>query len=787
MEFRNLKIWSIEVIGVVQSVGFRPSVVKFANKYNFSGAIQNNGSSGVLIYLLGSSDTLNHFIEKLKENKPHLSQIYEIRYHELDSNTKVPVKLEINQFTIIPSQSSQDINDFAPLPSDISICTECTSETINPSEHRYNYPFNSCTNCGPRTTVIISMPYDRENTSFEKFKLCDFCNRQYSDINDRRYHAQTIACQNCGPRYFSHNIVQGKTKTKSLNFKELAKKIDNQEAVIIQSPSGTQLIGNALSEVLIQNLRKTKRKGKNKPFAVMMKDIDTVRKYCKLSTLDETLLNSDRKPILLLEIRSEYIETFKQNQIIINLVELGVVLPYTGFHQLLFSHIKTDVIVFTSANRPGLPMPIQADDVLNLEMPDVETYITHNLPTIQRLDDSVIRSFSQTYRIIRRARGFTPEPLFIKSTKNDMQALSFGAIENNTNAFKKNSWLMSTQHHGHIENKENLDFSKQAVEKFIDLYKFKPAKLIIDKHPELLQRSLLDYYLEKFNLDQNDVIEVQHHMAHALSLLADNDTFDKDMLIWSVDGYGYGNDGQAWGTELFLYKDGSLERISSAYPISYVGGDMNAIYPNRMLLHYLKSINYDVDSIFDDDRISSLNHGISEYKFLKQAPYTDKNYTSSVARLLDAVSALLNISSKRTYRGEPAITLEAAAHKITIDHTISPFVIEHQGSLKVDTKEIFQKVIELFSDGIIKSKIAAYTQDAVGVSLTAIIKHYLEELSIKNYGFTGGVAYNKRIDSIMNYSKLSNTKYYHHKNIPPGDGGISVGQLGYLYTKNYEE
>lgn len=759
--------WHLQITGIVQSVGFRPRVKNIADQLSIHGYVRNLGNEGVEILIDDSEQRVQEFVNTLQEHKPELAEIFTIKRKIINSQ-------HYYDFQILSSQATSSTTGFSPLPPDIAICDDCIKDLYNRHSQRYDYPFISCTNCGPRYSAIIKFPYDRENTAFRDFPLCATCYEEYTTPSDRRFHAQTTCCSNCGPHYKlleKGNYIQ--QVTESIHWKMLVTEINAGKIVYMMGQGGAHFVANALNSSAVERLRKSKRKESMKPFAVMMKSMEVVEKYCNVTAEDCRLLQSSRRPIVILPIKDA--SALPYEYISPGLDTLGVVLPYSSLHFLLFKYNAAEVLILTSANKPGIPMPITASIDPN-DWPQADFFLLHNREIVQRVDDSVVRSLGTQHPIIRRARGYTPQPIFHEELKELEMSIALGGSEVNTGAILSNGWATATQHIGTLKNVETLKFLNIAMDHLIDLYALQPKNILVDLHPTFLNRNLVPYYQQRFKDIQ--LYEVQHHKAHAYSLILDSGgSFNDSYLIWSVDGYGYGDDGMAWGTELFRIQQGEVSRVSSTQAINYFGGDINTTYPGRMLLSLLLHADIEPDKLLLNRAEQLFPQGNTEYQYLKRKFAEQPTMTTtSVARIMDAIAALLDITTRKSYRGEPAIRLEAVANQSK--HMYDEVFVDRSD---LQTDELIQAVIKM-SNVASAADVAAFTHDSVANSLAELAKTHADQHSIDNIGFTGGVAYNRRIANRLTQN-LTEYNFLTHKSIPPGDGGISYGQIAYLFHK----
>lgn len=747
--------WRLHVVGVVQSVGFRPFVKRLADEMSIFGHVKNLGNKGVEILINGDKELVDTFMQMLRERKPPLSEIYKVHLSQV-------AREDFVSFSILPSSKNKDqTTGISPIPPDVAMCDSCQHDILGKGR-RTGYAFTSCTDCGPRFTTITKLPYDRPHTTFVDFPLCNECNDEYIEPSNRRFHAQTTCCSECGPRYEIY-LKNGERIDYSIS--TVVQSIKKGKTIALMGQGGSHYCVDGLNQVAVKELREKRRKRSNKPFAVMMPDIETIEKYCFLSDKQKMLIVSPRRPIVIL--RTKEPEIF--HEIAPRMQSLGVMLPYTGFHYLLFQSGAPEILVMTSANLPNLPMPITPSSLRNDSSDVADVILIHNREIEQRVDDTVIRSHPNRNLIIRRSRGYVPSPIFHGHIDNFPNILALGSEEVNTACILADSKFIATQHIGHITNLELLDFQRSSIEHLLNLFDVNPAYIAVDLHPQFLVRKNLDILRD---LSDDRILDIQHHAAHAASLLVDHDLSLEDRyLIWSIDGFGYGSDGNAWGGELLRLEDGGWDRVSSLTEIPYPGGDRTAKYPDRMMLTYLNQLSIE-DKQLEEIAIKHLPYGVNELRIF-QSELKDYNgvVTSSLGRLLDATSSLLDICHFRSYRGEPAIILEQVA--LQAKH-ILPVNEEFVLSGRLDGLSIFEEAYTL-------SKL--HDQTEVASWLLRTVGHNMANQSLKlrkddtAIGISGGVAYNYLITEEFERNLISQeVEVLIHDKIPPGDGGISYGQ-----------
>ncbi|MBA2869295.1 carbamoyltransferase HypF [Methanococcus maripaludis] len=764
----------IDVKGIVQGVGFRPFVYRIAKKNDLKGYVKNMGNY-VEIVVSGELNNINAFLSDLKLEKPPLSKIDNISIEDMDKNLN-----EIySDFTIKLSENSE-IEEEGTIPPDISICDECLKEIMNKKDRRSNYAFTACTNCGPRFTVIEKLPYDRENTSMTDFPLCEKCIEEYKNPEDRRFHAQATCCDDCGPEVF---ITDNSGKMISKDIDDAVKFLENGKILAIKGIGGTHLVCSINSDETILELRKRLNRP-TQAFAVMSRE-----EYLDLfSKIDENELNtikSAKKPIVALKKNESYEKYFSKH--VSNLNTIGVMLPYSGLHYLLFENTDQIAYIMTSANLPGLPMSINNDQILEKLGNIADYFLLHNRKIVNGCDDSVLKEINGKMELLRRSRGFAPEPVEVnyeKIKKSSKNILALGPELNSVACLVKNNKFYLTQYIGNTGKYETFNYLKDAVENLIKITNTNKIDAVVcDLHPSFNSTIFAKELGEKYGIP---VTQVQHHESHCYSLMGDSDTFENNVTI-AIDGLGYGNDGNIWGGEVFLFKEGKIERTGHLEEQIQPGADLASKYPLRMLASILNKANLNVSEI------------IKEYNYFSEKELKlilfqlEKNInvskTTSTGRILDSISALVSLCFERTYDGEPSIRLEALANEYT--GKISEIEKLVEDSIKIEnnilnTTSLVTKSLEMLNNDEKIEKIAYFIHIALADGLSKIAIETAKKQGIEYIGLTGGVSYNKIIsERIVENIKKESLKPLIHERIPNGDGGISFGQaIGYLLNSN---
>lgn len=764
------------VSGIVQGVGFRPTVYRIAKKLSLKGSIRNLGNI-VEIILQGNKENILNFEETLYEELPPIAKIENFNFKWIETN-KI-----YEEFTIL--ESADAYNGNSVIPADVGICDRCLEEITDPNNRRYRYPFNACCDCGPRFTVIESVPYDRDKTSMDDFPLCDECNREYTNPLDRRYHAEAMCCSKCGPslRLYDSNKEYVKSDDP---IKETVRLLEEGNIIALKGIGGTHLVSKVTDEDVVLKLRNRL----NRPaqaFAVMSHNVETARKYAEISDLEEESLKSRQRPIVVCKKSKDY---YFADSVAPELHTIGIMLPYAPLHHLLFienEKINGDpAYIMTSANIPGEPMMIKNENILN-DLEGIYDYaLIHNRRIINRCDDSVIKYRNNRLSFLRRSRGYTPEPYeiapsIIRLNENikDSKILALGPELDVTFTILNDGLGYVSQHIGNTNKFKTYEFLQDAIKHMMEITKTKDFDLIAcDMHPQFFTTKLAEEYSKEYNAE---LIPVQHHHAHGINLLNDNDL--DELVFIAADGVGYGDDKTAWGGEILYTNVKDYERLGSLSPQKMPGGDLCTEYPARMLMSILLNNDEytpeDVLKIMKENYSNYFKYGDKEIDLVLKQLESNLNVglSSSTGRVLDSVSTALGICGSRSYEGEASMKLEAAAYGANRDLEI-PYTIERiDGRYQVNTSNILKSVIDLKNKGENIKEIASAAQRAIASSLSEIAIKAAEDKNIENIGATGGVLYNEEITlTCKNIIESNGYNFIQHTNSCCGDGSVSLGQ-----------
>ena len=768
--------YRILINGIVQGVGFRPFIYTLAIRYDLQGWVKNT-SGGVEIEVCGSKSDLDGFLSSITDEAPPLSQIESLQYEAIPSEG-------YDAFHIHHSEVIEGA--FQPISPDVSICDDCLRELFTTEDFRYRYPFINCTNCGPRFTIIKDIPYDRPQTTMAGFDLCHACEKEYNDPLDRRFHAQPVACPECGPEIWleysaQSNPVRVETADKALLLTQ--KLLAEGKIGAIKGLGGFHLACDAEISTAVETLRSRKSRP-DKPLAVMMPDLVTVRKYCEVSKEEEELLISRQRPILLLNRKpgSTLPASIAPGQ-----NTIGVMLPYTPLHYLLFSqqdqypHAPYSVLVMTSANFSGNPILTLNEQVQNLLGNIADFYLLHNRDihihcddTVARVPDTIDKELKQIYPI-RRSRGYSPGP--ISSPFSGRSVLAGGAELKNTFCLIKDQYAFLSQHIGDLKNYETLTTYQESISHYESLFRVKPDLLVYDMHPDYLSSR---YILDRAEKENLPTLPVQHHHAHIAACLADNNYQGEEPVIGiSFDGVGFGEDGKIWGGEFLIadYQSSSRGGHLAYFPLP--GGDLAIREPWRTAVSLLDlaqiSLDPDLSPIAYAQSLPEYIPETSTLSILERQLRTGTNapLTSSMGRLFDGVASLLGICHKISYEGQAAIELEALADP---DEAASY-------SLDISDDCIFQPgpmIVEILSDinqGCDIPTISARFHNTISELVLEMALKLKKINDLNQVALSGGVWQNMSLLR-KSHSALQKAgfKIFIHKQVPANDGGLSLGQ-----------
>lgn len=754
-----------EIEGTVQGVGFRPAIYCLAKELELGGWIKNC-SSKVQLALEGDKVKVAELINLLRTKLPKQAKINKIILVE---------KILINQQSLFRILDSSESDIFKiSIPADLAMCHECENEILDSKNRRYKYPFTTCVNCGPRYTVVNSMPYDRCRTTLAPFKLCQECEREYTDPSDRRFHAESIACPICGPKLFltDHN---GETLKCSNPLEKAAEAIMQGKIVAIRGIGGFLLAVDALNPVALEVLR-TKKKRPHKPFALMAKSLDVIKKYCVVNAEAEKLLSSSVSPIVILEYKKDKKYPLSLELISPDTETLGFMLPYSPLHRILFEEIASDILVMTSGNRGGEPICIKNEEAFVRLKGIADFFLCHDREINLRNDDSIWTFQQEHPQMWRRARGHAPDPIIVKG-KTEKTILAMGPELKNTIALYFDSEIVISPHIGDLETPEALDSFENVAESLPKFYRKNPEIIAVDLHPDMHSTRLGEKISRQLNIP---LIRVQHHHAHAVSCMAEHD-FDEGLAV-VFDGTGLGTDGNIWGAEVLHVVGDKFTRVATFMPSRLLGGDEAVRCPSRQLVARCFDAKIEItDELLKKYQITEKDFKIWKLQYEKQI---NTSLSHAAGRLFDSVSALLQVCPKHiTYEGQGAICLEGIAKKISSQFNpseIFPYkTIEKDNIFFIDWNEMFDYLVKKIHHEfhIEPSLLAMRFHVTIADAALKMIEFALSKVSTRNLVLSGGVFMNKILSNLL-ISKLRNKGLQPkiHQIVPPNDGGVSFGQ-----------
>jgi hydrogenase maturation protein HypF len=740
--------FKVEIKGIVQGVGFRPFIYNLALKHKINGWV-NNDDKGVNILLYTSGKKCQEFVKELQKNSPPLSKINSIKIEKI---TKVK---EYKSFEIIQSTSLN--NKSTIISPDMSICDDCIEDINDMSNFRYNYYLTNCTNCGPRYSIIKTVPYDRINTSMNSFLLCVNCSKEYNNPINRRYHAQPVSCEVCGPNVTLYNKYDDILESNINAIEKAAELINKGFILAIKGMGGFHLVCDASNDKVVNQLRINKNRP-NKPYAVMFSDINSIKRYTLLNSKEEEILCSKEKPIVLVKKKDD----FSLSKLIApNINQIGCFIAYTPLHHLLFRYLKNPIIA-TSANLKDEPIITTKDEVLNKLSLVVDYVLDFNRDILNACDDSVIQIVDNYNIKLRNARGYAPTSLKLRKSTNK-KILALGANQKSTISLAFENNLILSPHIGDLDSIESVEYFERTINTFKRFYDFEADIIVCDKHPNY-ESTKFAFKLKEKN-PNIELIQIQHHYAHILSTMAEYN-LDKDVLGIAFDGTGYGDDGNIWGGEFFIANTKEYKRINHINYFRLLGGEMAVKEPKRVALSLLFD-NFTLEDILLMNTACVKAFTASEIKILYTMWQKALNapLTSSVGRLFDAIASFADILHTQSYEGETGLQIEQ-----NYDALISEYYSYKIINEKIDLSPMIKEIIFDSNKKLICSK---FINTLVQIILE--LANTYENLPVV---LGGGVFQNKILLQILIVKfQEQGREFYFSKDIPLNDGGISVGQI----------
>lgn len=742
--------FKITVCGTVQGVGFRPFVFRLAKKFGAAGYVKNTGT-GVEIFIEGNGRLqLAKFLKLLQSEKPPLSAIDRIQITPAPPRGSASFQVE----------SSNDEESFVFIAPDIATCPDCIAELFNPLDRRYLYPFINCTNCGPRYTIIETLPYDRPKTTMKIFEMCSACRQEYQNPLNRRFHAEPIACETCGPQI---HILDARSRHKIAGgISAAADFIKGGKIVALKGLGGFHLLCDPHNNLVVKRLREIKSR-RRKPFALMAKDLETVSRYAHLSQAERDLLLSPRRPIVLLKQKRNKLP----DSIAPFMDSVGILLPYTPLHTILFKHL--DLVVATSANYRDSPILKDEDEGI-CDLCDL--VVTHDRPIKMRCDDTVIKVVNDQPLFLRRARGYVPEPLMVADfLKAQAQVLALGAELKNTVSIYKDGFVVTSQYAGDLKDYRNFEYFQEIISHVSHLFTLKPDYVALDLHPDFLSTR----YGQTLGIPR---IQVQHHFAHVLACMLEHGVGPAEKVLGvAFDGMGLGNDNTIWGGEFLLADYLSCLRVAHLKPLPQPGGDLATKEPFRMAISYFRDVFGDafppagILQNVDKNKIRAVVNAVNTR--------VNSPLTSSCGRLFDAVAAISGVAPLLSeYEGETPMRLEAIAD----EHVEDSYDFYCNGPC-IDLSPMIKQIV-LDLENVDASYIAGKFHNTLAKLICEIAIFSHKRFLTSKVALCGGVFLNglllKKTEALLQkhgFTVLRPIRF------SPNDESISIGQIAHALAK----
>lgn len=747
--------------GVVQGVGFRPHVAKVASGFPLSGFVGNDDES-VFIEAQGATSDIDNFMEKMLATLPPLAKVLHTAACDI-----ADIEGE-SGFRIVSSRRRSGARTL--IPSDTATCPDCCQEMADPNNRRYHYPFTTCTNCGPRATIMRDLPYDRDTTTMVKFPICPACQAEYTDPTNRRYHAQPVSCFDCGPVLWVSDTANPNLRPPSGDRRPLiAGALDEARARLLRGEilavkgiGGFHLMCDARNEEAVSRLRKRKNR-REKPFAVMAPNIEAANRLARLSDSQLKELACPARPIIIAPFGSEY---NLAPAVAPGLGDVGILLPYAPLHLELLSADCSDMaLVATSGNLAGEPLCFTNEDACERLTRIADGFVFHDRDIYLPMEDSVFLANPQVTIPSRRSRGYAPLPVALPQAAT-APTLAIGGELKNTFCLASGDWAHLSGHIGDMGTLASQEALDRAVTQMLNFQHSQPEKVVCDLHPAYLTTA----WASRFSAAKNiELVQVQHHVAHAYSLLAERDC-QSQALVVAVDGTGYGTDGTIWGGEILDIAGAKWKRRAHLPSFSLVGGDRAIRYPWRVALGIAHDWNLDWIAEVISEEIGDRQGNTGELELVKSQLNSGFGVvaTTSCGRLFDAAAAILGICTSVSYEAQAAMQLECAATNWALANPLP----------RPKTFKSFRDLFDILGEGEREIGERAWF---FHVGLAGLLANKTQELAAENgvstVGLTGGVALNRLFSTQFTHLlHKEGFKVLTHRTVPPNDGGLSLGQ-----------
>lgn len=740
----------LRVRGVVQGVGFRPFVYRIARRHSIAGWVRNVAGT-VEIHAEGLEQDLDRFQRALRSESPAVSHVETVEIVD-----DVFEGREVFEITV-----SVDSEGLRPITPDLAICADCESELFDPRDRRYRHPFITCTNCGPRYTIVHSLPYDRERTSMSPFRMCRQCDAEYESPGDRRYHAETVACRDCGPGVWLERADGVALAGGDAAIRSAAAKLVQGSTVAIRGVGGFHLACDATDEAAVLRLRERKQRD-SKPFAVMVRNAADARTVAVISTEEERLLESVERPVVILPVRDK---ADLASSVSPGLGTVGVMIAYTPLHHLLLQAAGKP-LVMTSGNRSDEPIVLGNDEALERLGGIADFFLLHDREILSRIDDSVARVVDGAPVLIRRARGYAPRSLKLPN-KSPKTLLAVGPHLKNTFTLVRDDVAHVSPHVGDLDSIESLDHFNEMLARYENLFRLRPEVAVRDMHPGYLSSRIAE------ELGVEGIIDVQHHHAHVAAVAAEHGVTSRVVGL-AFDGTGLGDDGNVWGAETLIADLCGFRRVGHLRYVPLPGGDLAAREPWRVALGYL-SLEENARSLF---RFAFDGIEASETAAVRMQLDRRINtpLASSMGRLFDAASAILGVRQYASFEGQAAMELESLAGSIAAPPLEFP-VVEESGSFVLDPLPLLISLGDLRCRGADVCELAARFHESIVRAASALAAHVAALNGLDTVALGGGSFQNARLLSgIRSRLESRGLRVLIPRLLGPNDGAISYGQ-----------
>ncbi|MGD0681762.1 MAG: carbamoyltransferase HypF [Terracidiphilus sp.] len=757
----------VVVRGVVQGVGYRPFVYRLALEEGLAGFVGND-TDGVTIEIEGPEERVEAFLTRLQTEAPPLARIDSVAVREL-------ALVGDSGFRIVASEVLGRVS--TGIPADAATCPDCLRELLDSQDRRYRYPFLNCTNCGPRFTITRRIPYDRPQTSMAKFPMCPECQREYDDPLNRRFHAQPNACWVCGPQVWLVQTADSESSTGEEAVEQTLQLLAAGKIVAIKGIGGFHLSVEATSQAAVMRLRERKRRY-GKPLAVMVRDLEAARQVCVLTAEEEALLLTPARPIVLARRREGSGIT---EAVAPGIPWLGVYLPYAPLQHLLFADARVKALVMTSANLSEEPIAIDNDEARARLGGIADAFLMHDREILQRCDDSVAAVVDGAPQLIRRARGFVPMGVALPFDVPPL--LAVGGHLKNVFALARGRFAYQSQHLGDLENLTGLEFFRESLDHLMRTFEIEPQTVVHDLHPGYLSTGWAQGWAKERGLQ---TIAVQHHHAHVAGCMAEHGLTDT-VIGLALDGTGYGSDGKIWGGEVLISNLAGFVRFAHLEYVPMPGGEAAIKEPWRMALGNLQAAGFDVMSV---ETLALVGATEKEVRVLTRMMERGVNVplTSSLGRLFDAVAAVVLGRRVVDYEAQAAIELEGIA--VDEPDDVPGYALEFAGGdwavrepMRISAALLWRELVKELRDGVSKAKIAARFHAGVAEGFVKAAVLARNATGVNQIVLSGGCMHNRRLARLLRMKlEAEGFEVFQHRNVSPGDGGLSYGQVAVAAT-----